>query len=345
MSDRLRHALKAISSGNSLSTEELQGCFDDLLSGETPAEQIGAFLMGLAVRGETSEELLAGARTMRKHARQIELSGDVLDTCGTGGLNWTSLNTSTASAIVLAACGVTVAKHGNRSVPPKTGSADVLEALGVGIDLTDAQFVNSIKQAGIGFLFARTHHSAMRHVAPVRASLGIRTIFNLLGPLSNPANATHQVLGVYSDNWLRPMAETLQALGVKKAWVVHGQQQGDKAIDELSIAGPTSIIEVAPSDLKEFEVTPGDAGLDTHSLETLQGADPASNANAIIKALTGETSPFLSAILLNAAAGLCVVDRVTDLKDGVSIAREAVQSGKALQTLEKLKQATTESTS
>lgn len=340
MSDTIRSALKSLTSGASLSAAELETCFDDLLSGNVPPEQIGAFLMGLAVRGETSEELQAGAKAMRQHARKISLSGDVLDTCGTGGLNWTSLNTSTASAIVLASCGVTVAKHGNRSVPPKTGSADVLEALGVGIELTDDQFQKSIQSAGIGFLFARSHHSAMRHVAPVRASLGIRTIFNLLGPLSNPANATHQILGVYSPEWLEPMALTLQSLGVKKAWVVHGEKVSDRAIDELSIEGPTRIVEVSADSLKPFVVRPADAGLTPAPLSTLAGGDPQHNADALIAALNGSDTPFLSAILLNAAAGLVVTERVSDLKAGVDLARANIENGKAMQTLEKLRTAT-----
>ena len=340
MSDTIRNALKSLASGIALPSDELEACFDALLSGDIPPEQIGAFLMGLAVRGETSDELLAGAKTMRKHARKIALEGDVLDTCGTGGLNWTSLNTSTASAIVLASCGVTIAKHGNRSVPPKTGSADVLEALGVGIDLTEEQFLRSINEAGIGFLFARSHHSAMRHVAPVRASLGIRTIFNLLGPLSNPASATHQILGVYSPEWLMPMAETLQKLGITKAWVVHGQKSDDRAIDELSIAGPTQIVEVTAETLSSFEVTPEMAGLSAAPLSTLAGGDPAHNAQMLLDALGGKVSPFLDAILLNAAAGLCVTGKVDHLKDGAEMAKETIVSGKALDTLQKLKNAT-----
>ncbi|MAP94422.1 MAG: anthranilate phosphoribosyltransferase [Ponticaulis sp.] len=340
MTHSLTPALKRIASSEPLSVAEWEGAFDMLLSGNVPPEQIGAFLMGLAVRGETSDELLAGAKIMRKHARSIALDGDILDTCGTGGLGWTSLNTSTASAIVLAACGVKVAKHGNRSVPPKTGSADALEALGVGIDISEQQFRDSVSQAGIGFLFARTHHSAMRHVAPVRASLGIRTVFNLLGPLSNPASANHQILGVYDKIWLKPMAETLKALGTKKAWVVHGQSPDGTPIDELSIAGPTDIIEVTPDDLKPFTITPEDAGLKTSSLSDLRGGDPAFNAKAILELLNGAKSTFRSSVLLNAAAGLLVMGTVNDLATGVTRAADAIDSGKAADTLSKLKQTT-----
>ncbi|MAK61961.1 MAG: anthranilate phosphoribosyltransferase [Ponticaulis sp.] len=341
MSGTLTPALKKIAGGHSLTAEELESCFDLLLSGDVPVDQIGAFLMGLAVKGETSDELLAGAKAMRKHARKISLQGDILDTCGTGGLPWTSLNTSTASAIVLAACGVKVAKHGNRSVPPKTGSADVLEALGVGIDITDEQFKQSVDRAGIGFLFARSHHSAMRHVAPVRASLGIRTIFNLLGPLSNPADATHQILGVYDPHWLKPMAETLQHLGVKRAWVVHGEAVEGRAIDELSIAGPTRTIEVTPDKLTEMVITPEDAGLQRSSLYKLSGGTPEQNSKAILDVFEGSSSAFTDAIVLNAAAGLFVTGQISSLRNGVIRAQDAIESGKARETLSKLAKATT----
>lgn len=295
--------------------------------------------MGLAVRGETSAELLAGARVMRANARSIELEGDILDTCGTGGLPWTSLNTSTASAIVIAACGGKVAKHGNRSVPPKTGSADVLETLGVELDLTEARFRKCLDTAGVGFLFARSHHSAMRHVAPVRASLGIRTIFNLLGPLSNPAGATHQILGVYEPRWLRPMAETLRDLGIKRAWVVHGPDAQTGGIDELSIAGETQVIEVKDGKLMELTITPEDAGLDTTPLTSLQGGKPDENALAIRELFEGRTGPFRDAVALNAAAGLHILGLASDLKAGAEMAQNALDRGAALKTLSTLAEA------
>ncbi|MEO0607809.1 MAG: anthranilate phosphoribosyltransferase [Pseudomonadota bacterium] len=270
MSDpSLRPILKTLARGQALIREDLEASFEAILSGDIPAEQIGAFLMGLAVRGETGAELLAGAKTLRANARTIDLDGPTLDTCGTGGLGWTSLNTSTASAIVIAAAGGKVAKHGNRSVPPKTGSADVLEALGVELDLTESRFRDCIETAGVGFLFARSHHSAMRHVAPVRASLGIRTIFNLLGPLSNPASATHQILGVSDARWLQPMAEALRDLGISRAWVVHGSDMDGTVIDELSIAGETQIIEVKDGALTAQTVTPEAAGLSRNRLSAL----------------------------------------------------------------------------
>ena len=340
MTDVISTAIKAIARKESLSVETLEGAFSEILSGEVPPERIGAFLMGLSVRGETSTELLAGARIMRRTAKRIELDGVVLDTCGTGGLGWTSLNTSTASAIVTAACGVTVAKHGNRSVPPKTGSADVLEALGVGLDISEDQFLDAIKTAGIGFLFARSHHSTMRHVAPVRASLGIRTVFNLLGPLSNPAGASHQILGVYDPHWLRPMAETLQALEIERAWVVHGKMNDGLAIDELSIAGETLVVDVTKNGLEEVVIHPSDAGLTTSPLSTLQGGTPDQNAKAIADLFSDKASPFRDAVVLNAAAGLHLTGTATTLRDGAEMASDAIASGAARETLNKLKAAT-----
>ena len=332
----LTPALKALAAGQSLDAVALETAFGEILSGDIPAEQIGAFLMGLAVRGETGAELLAGAKTLRANARTIDLEGPLLDTCGTGGLGWTSLNTSTASAIVIAAAGGTVAKHGNRSVPPKTGSADVLEALGVELDLTEDRFKSCIEQAGVGFLFARSHHSAMRHVAPVRASLGIRTIFNLLGPLSNPASASHQILGVNEARWVRPMAEALRDLGITRAWVVHGQDVDGTVIDELSIAGETQVIEVANGALTELTIVPEDAGLQRNRLSALAGGQPDENALAIQDLLDGRPGPFRDAVILNAAAGLLVLGKANDLKDGASRASEAIDSGGARETLARL---------
>lgn len=332
----LTPTLKSIAAGQALSADELEAAFAALLSGDVPPEQIGAFLMGLAVRGETGAELLAGAKTLRANARRIDLDGPTLDTCGTGGLGWTSLNTSTASAIVIAAAGGTVAKHGNRSVPPKTGSADVLEALGVELDLTENRFRDCISKAKVGFLFARSHHSAMRHVAPVRASLGIRTIFNLLGPLSNPASATHQILGVSEARWLRPMADALRDLGITRAWVVHGTDSDDTVIDELSIAGETHVIEVKDGKLHELTIVPEDAGLSRNRLTALSGGAPAENALAIQELLDGRPGPFRDAVVLNAAAGLLVLGLAGDLKTGAELAGDAIDSRAARATLSAL---------
>lgn len=325
-------AIKAIARQEPLDTALLEGAFETMLSGEAAPERVAAFLMGLAVRGETAAELIAGAKIMRAHATRHVVAGPVLDTCGTGGLPWKSLNTSTASAIVIAAAGGRVAKHGNRSVPPKTGSADVLEALGVNLDVDTGTFRACLDGAGVAFMFARTHHSAMRHVAPVRAALGIRTIFNLLGPLSNPAGASHQILGVYDEAWLDPMAGALQALGVVRAWIVHGVD----GIDEVSISGVTKVIEVTPAGLRAFEMTPADAGLPSSPLSALEGAAPEDNAQAIRDLLDGQSGPFRDVVLLNAGCGLHLLDLAPSVADGAAMAAAAIDSGKARETLTRL---------
>lgn len=335
----LNSAIQAIARGLPLEEDMLEGAFDTLLSGEAAPEEVGAFLAGLTVRGETANELTAGARIMRRHARRVSVDGPLLDTCGTGGLPWKSLNTSTASAIVIAASGGRVAKHGNRSVPPKTGSADVLEALGLQLELSDTAFRACLDQAGVGFLFARSYHSAMRHVAPIRQKLGIRTIFNLLGPLSNPASAEYSVLGVYDRQWVTPMAEALKALGTRRAWVVHGLA----GIDEISISGPTEVCEVTPDSVRHFQLTPSNAGLPVHPISTIEGGAPEENAAAIRDLLDGREGPFRDIVLFNAAAGLLVSGLVPDLPAGVARAAEAIDSGAARETLNTLVRTSRES--
>lgn len=329
----LSACLRALGRGESLPGELLEAAFEDLLTGQSSPEETGALLMGLAVRGETSGELLAGARIMRRHARKVEVGGTLLDTCGTGGLAWKSLNTSTASAIVIAAAGGRVAKHGNRSIPPKTGSADVLEALGVNLEVDEETLRKCIETAGVGFMFARTHHGAMRHVAPIRQKLGVRTIFNLLGPLTNPAGAQHQVLGVYAPQWLRPLAEALGQLGTVKSWVVHGLD----GIDEISISGPTNICEVTPAGLREFQVHPDDAGLALHPLSSIEGTGVRGNAQAIVDLLDRRSGPFRDMVILNAAAGLHVLGLAADLRAGALLAAGAIDSGKAREALGSLR--------
>ena len=331
----LSACLKAIARGEPLQVDLLEQAFDALLTGEAAPEETGAFLMGLAVRGETASELVAGAQIMRRHARKVSIDGPLLDTCGTGGLAWKSLNTSTASALVIAAAGGRVAKHGNRSVPPKTGSADVLEALGVNLDVDERTLQECIAQAGVGFMFARTHHSAMRHVAPIRTKLGIRTIFNLLGPLTNPAEAQHQVLGVFAPHWVRPMAEALHELGTAKSWVVHGLE----GVDEISISGTTRVCEITPAGIREFDIEPSMAGLPSHPLSMIEGVDVQGNAEAILDLFDGHQGPFRDMVLLNAAAGLLVLGEAKDLEQGVFLAAEGIDSGRARETLQKLRQA------
>ena len=328
----LSSALKAIARGEILEPAMLEAAFTALLTGAAAPEEIGALLMGLAVRGETANELTAGARIMREHARKVTVEGPLLDTCGTGGLPWKSLNTSTASAIVIAAAGGRVAKHGNRSVPPKTGSADVLEALGVNLEIDADTFRACLDGAGVAFMFARAHHTAMRHVAPVRQKLGIRTIFNLLGPLTNPAGAEYQVLGVFAPEWVRPMAEALASLGTKRAWVVHGLD----GVDELSISGDSKVCEVQFGRVSEFIIHPDDAGLDNHPLSTLEGDTVDTNALAITELLDGHETPFRDMVLLNAAAGLLVSGRTDSLRTGAKLAAEAIDNGAGKETLRRL---------
>jgi anthranilate phosphoribosyltransferase len=330
----LSASLKAIAQGEALDAALLEGAFDALLTGAATPEETGAFLMGLAVRGETAGELVAGATIMRRHARKVAVEGPLLDTCGTGGLTWKSLNTSTACALVIAAAGGRVAKHGNRSVPPKTGSADVLEALGVQIEIDEQTLRNCIAETGVGFMFARIHHGAMRHVAPIRQTLGIRTIFNLLGPLTNPAGAQYQVLGVFAPEWVRPMAEALRELGTCRSWVVHGVD----GIDEISISGETRVCEVTASGVREFTIDPSAAGLRSHPLSTLEGTDVKGNAQAILDLFDGHSGPFRDMVLLNAAAGLHVLGKAADLRTGAAMAAEAIDSGAARMTLLRLKQ-------
>lgn len=325
----LNLAIKAVARREELDEATLEGAFGAMLAGDAKPEEIGALLTGLAVRGETAAELLAGARAMRAASGKLEVEGPLLDTCGTGGLKWTSLNTSTAAAIVIAAAGGRVAKHGNRSVPPKTGSADVLEALGVNIDISADTFHACLKGAGVAFMFARSHHAAAAHVAPVRKQLGIRTIFNLLGPLTNPAGAQHQVLGVSQPEWVLPMAETLAALGTAHSWVVHGAD----GIDEVSVSGVTDIAEIKDGTLRSFDISPEQVGLSRHPLSDLTGGKPDYNAAAITALLDGQAGAFRDIVLLNAAAGLHVYGQADTLKIGIDMAQAAIDSGKARSTL------------
>ena len=336
----LTAAIKAIARHEELDAPTLEAAFNAMLDGNAAPEEIGALLTGLAVRGETSSELIAGARAMREKSRKIYTEGALLDTCGTGGLKWTSLNTSTASAIVIAAAGGRVAKHGNRSVPPKTGSADVLEALGVNIDISEDTFNACLDGAGVAFMFARSHHSAMRHVAPIRAKLGIRTIFNLLGPLTNPAGAEYQILGVSEAKWVRPMAETLRALGTVRAMIVHGID----GIDEISISGDTLVAEIGHGEINEYTLTPAMLGLRVSSLAALAGGAPEHNANAIRALFDGERNPFRDCVCANAGAGLYLLGRTPDLLGGVQAAQAAIDNGHAMESLDALIKLSNEST-
>jgi anthranilate phosphoribosyltransferase len=331
-------AIKEVVAGHDLAPTDLEAAMDAILSGQASSAQIAAFVVALRMKGESADEIAAAARALRKHCQTIQpkVDGPLLDTCGTGGDGLQTFNISTAAAVVAAACGVAVAKHGNRAVSSQAGSADVLEALGVRIDLTPEQAQQCIEEVGIGFLFAPSHHAAMRHAAPVRRELGIRTLFNLLGPLSNPASATHQVVGVYDGGRVEQLAEALGSLGLTAAWVVHGQG----GLDEVSPSGPTAVAQLRDGKVSTFEVTPYDFGLSEVPLEALRGGDAQRNAEIIRSVLGGEQGPARVAVLLNAAAALCVAGVASSPRAAAERAAEAVDSGVAAETLERWAQFT-----
>jgi anthranilate phosphoribosyltransferase len=321
-----------VADGKPLSQAAAEKAFEIIMSGEATPSQMGAFLMALRVRGETVDEIAGAAKVMRAKAVHVKAPAGAIDTCGTGGDARGTFNISTGAAIVVAACGVPVAKHGNRALSSKSGSADVLAALGVNIEADMKLVEKALAEANIGFLMAPRHHSAMRHVGPTRVELGTRTIFNLLGPLSNPAGTTRQLIGVFHRQWTRPMAEVLGQLGSERAWVVHGSD----GLDEITTTGTTYVSELADGKVTSFEVTPEDAGLKRADPADLKGGDPAANAGAINDMLAGTPGAYRDIVLLNSAAALIVAGKAKDLKAGVGIAAEAVDSGKAKATLDKL---------
>lgn len=310
--------------------------FDAILSGEWTSIQVGAFATAVRARGETAPVLTAAAKALRAHMKPVDHGLPlVADTCGTGGDGAHTLNVSTAAAIVVAACGVPLAKHGNRSISSQCGSADVIEALGLPVDLEVARHATLLRDVGITFLFAPAHHPALRHAAQARRELGIRTLFNALGPVANPARATHQVIGVYDDA-LRPMlAQVLLELGCTGAWVVHSED----GLDELSPAAPTRVSEVSAGAIHERVVTPADFELPTASLLSLRGGDAAENARSIETIITTDTHPAATAVLMGAAATLWVCGRARALPEATQVAREAVRSGSARDLLERWRRA------
>ncbi len=324
-------AIKAVVAGRDLLPSEVEMAMDAILSGEATPAQIAAFVVGLRMKGESSDEIAAAARSLRSHCETIQpnVDGPLLDTCGTGGDGLQTFNISTASAIVAAACGVAVAKHGNRAVSSKAGSADVLEALGVRIDLPAEAVRRCIEEVGIGFLYAPSHHAAMRHAAPVRRELGVRTLFNLLGPLANPASATHQVVGVFDPDRVEQLAAALGMLGLEAAWVVHG----DGGLDEVSPSGTTRVAELRNGKVRAFEVSPADFGISPVSLGALRGGDANENAHIIRRVLSGEPGAARAAVVMNAAAALCVAGIAGDPAAGAERAAAALDSGAAEQTL------------
>ncbi len=331
MAGDLKGLLAHVAQGRSLSEQEAETAFDIIMSGDATPSQMGGFLMALRVRGETVDEITGAARAMRAKALQIDAPPGTIDTCGTGGDASGSFNISTAAALVAAGCGVPVAKHGNRALSSRSGSADVLTALGVNIDADFPVVRDCLWQIGIGFLMAPRHHSATRHVAPTRVDLGTRTIFNLLGPLSSPAGARRQLVGVFAPEWTRPMAEVLGRLGAERVWVVHGD-----GLDELSTAGPTTVAALEDGKVEVFEITAADAGLPAARLADLAGGEPQHNAALMRDLLGGVGGPLRDIVLLNSAAALLVAGRAATLADGVERAARAIDSGTAQRVLDNL---------
>lgn len=324
--------LIGISATRPLTGEEAEAAFGALFDGKATPAQIGGLLMAMRVRGETVDEIAAAVRAMRARMNRITAPEGAIDIVGTGGDGKGTLNISTATAFVVAGAGVPVAKHGNRNLSSKSGSADALTHLGLEVMGGPAQAQRSLDECGICFMMATTYHPAMRHVGPARHELGTRTIFNLLGPMTNPAGVRAQLTGAFSAEWLRPMAETLRELGSTSAWLVHG---GD-GTDELSIAEPSSVAQLKDGEITEFEISPEDAGLPFHPFEDIVGGEPAENAAALRRLLDGAPGAYRDAVLMNAAGALLVAGRAANLREGVEIARASIDSGKARERLAQL---------
>ncbi|MGH7008874.1 MAG: anthranilate phosphoribosyltransferase [Stellaceae bacterium] len=323
--------LAKLAAGERLSQSEATGAFDAMMSGDATPAQMGGFLMALRVRGETVEEIAAAVHTMRSKALHIKAPPDAIDVVGTGGDGRGSFNVSTSAAIVVAGAGAHVAKHGNRNFSSHSGSADILAALGVNIEADPRLVERAIREAGIGFMMAPRYHAATRHVNPTRVELGTRTVFNLLGPLSNPALVKRLLVGVFAPQWVVPVAEVLGKLGAAHAWVVHGD-----GFDEITTTGKTAVAEWKSGKLATFDVTPEMAGLPRAQIADLKGADPAGNAAKLKAILAGETGPLRDCVLLNAAAALIIAGRAKDLTAGVQKAADSIASGAARRALDKM---------
>ncbi len=328
MSD-LKPILARTATGETLSEADAAQAFDIIMSGRATPSQIGALLMGMRLRGETVEEITGAARTMRAKALPVKAPADAVDIVGTGGDSSGSYNISTGAALAAAACGVTVAKHGNKAQTSKSGSADVLKALGVNLDAELPVLERCIAEARIGFMLATRHHSAMKHVGPTRVEIGTRTIFNILGPLANPAGVKRLVIGVFAESWLEPLAAVLGKLGAERAWVVHG---GD-GLDEITTTGPTRVAEWKDGKVTTFRIAPEDVGLPRVAAEALRGGDPDFNAAALRAIFEPEVpsglAPLRDAVALNAAAVLVVADVAKSLQEGVDKALTSMKDGSA----------------
>ncbi|MFM1815959.1 MAG: Anthranilate phosphoribosyltransferase [Pseudomonadota bacterium] len=328
----LKTLMAKVSTGATLTADEMETALDLMTAGKATPAQMGGFLMALRVRGETVEEITGAARLLRARMTTVDAPADAIDIVGTGGDGHGTYNVSTCASLVAAAAGLKIAKHGNRSVSSLSGASDVLNALGVKLDIPPAAITRCIEAAGVGFIWAPMHHASLKEWAPIRAELGVRTIFNLLGPICNPAGVKRQVVGVFDRRWLRPIAETLGKLGSERVWVVHGTD----GLDELTTTGISYVAELKDGEVSTFEIAPEDAGLERVALKQLKGGDANVNAAAISELLDGKTGPFRDIVLLNTAAALIVGDKVDTLAQGVALAAEAIDSGAARQALDRL---------
>lgn len=323
--DDLKSILGKVATGASLSRDEAAAAFDAMMSGEATPSQMGGLLMALRVRGETVDEITGAVTAMRSKMLTVAAPPDAVDIVGTGGDGSGSVNVSTCAAFIVSGTGLPVAKHGNRALSSRSGAADVLASLGVRIDLRPEQVGSCVRECGIGFMFAPAHHPAMKNVGPTRVELATRTIFNLLGPLSNPAGVKRQMVGVFSRQWVQPLAQVLKNLGSESAWVVHGSD----GLDEITLTGPTFVSALHNGEIRNFEVTPEEAGLPRCEAGALKGGDSDANAIALQSVLDGKPSPYRDVALMNAAAALVVAGRAKDLKEGVAIGTKSIDSGAA----------------
>ena len=330
--DAFKPYLAKVATGARLSADEARAAFDDMLSGEVTPSQMGAFLMALRVRGETVEEITGAVTAMRAKMLRVNAPEGAIDIVGTGGDGHGSYNVSTVSALIVAGCGVPVAKHGNRAASSRSGASDVLTALGVKIGIPADAVAACVREAHVGFMMAQTHHAAMRHVGATRVELGTRTIFNILGPLSNPAGVKRQLLGVFSREWLVSMAETLRTLGSERVWLVHGSA----GLDEMTTTGVTHVVELKDGNIHAFDITPEDAGLKRATLADLKGGDPSHNAAALTAVLDGAHGPYRDIAILNSAAALIVAGKADNLKEGAVLAAQSIDEGRARAALARL---------
>jgi anthranilate phosphoribosyltransferase len=331
----LKPVLDRLAKGERLAESEAEAAFGIIMAGEATPAQIAGLLMAMRVRGETVAEMTGAVRAMRARMTAVEAPPEAMDIVGTGGDASGSLNISTASALVVAGCGVPVAKHGNRALSSKSGAADALAALGINLDAPMERLPEILRDCGMVFLLAPRHHAALRHAGGARVELGTRTIFNLLGPLANPARVTRQMTGAFSPDWLRPMAEALGRLGTERAWVVHGG-----GLDELALHAPSQVVELMGGRIREFTVHPEDAGLSPAPFEAIRGGTPEENASALRELLAGAPGAYRDIVLLNAAASLVVAGRAMDLREGAAIAARSIDEGAASGVLTRLQQAT-----